>query len=273
MAAAEDYFSIDDILSSEPRFMSTFRVRGYQLGHLDPMGVKAALLATTSATASTNPNQRHNLRHSTTNNTDSNPSTQSTDRDSASASASASLDDDEEDHIPANHKVALPFWLAESLAERNVVTVRLPHCFQTKARHALRADASSVALYSKCPTYYALGIRVARLVKDVSLPLVLTKAFANRCWGIVDQAAYCSTRGSKALAKLDLVERRLFFVAHAVHNGVIHWKERSFDRIASFQPLLGKRPRHQEAAGAGAEESDIGSAVTPSVNRPRRVFA
>lgn len=258
--------------------MSTFRVRGYQLGHLDPMGVKAALLATTSATASTITNQRHNLRHSNINNTDSNPSTQTTDRDSASASASAydaeaEPDDHEEDHIPANHKVALPFWLAESLAERNVVTVRLPHCFQTKARHALRADAPSVALYSKCPTYYALGIRVARLVKDVSLPLVLTRAFANRCWNIVDQAAYCSTRGSKALAKLDLVERRLFFVAHAVHNGVIHWKERSFDRIASFQPLLGKRPRHHGAAGTGAEESDIGSAVTPSVNRPRRVFA
>lgn len=146
---------MDEIISSEPRLMSTFRLHGCHLLRLNPMGVKVALLATNSAKKSTIPNRQHKLSHFGIKNIDSKPSTQSNDRDSASTSKPASRDDEGEvepdthgeDQIPENHKVSLPFWSAKSLAERNVVTVRLPHGFQTKYRHALCADVSSVPLY------------------------------------------------------------------------------------------------------------------------------
>lgn len=257
--ATEDYFSIDDILSAEPRLYCTFRVRGHLLGHLDPIGVQAAVQSQPLDSASI-------------------PST-ATETASASATTSATtsaslldddavndVDDDPTNHIPTNHRLALPFWLAETLAERNLVSLHLPHCFKTTVRNALRADAPSVHLHRLCPSYYALGVRISKLVKDISLPATLVRAFASRCWPIVDQAAFASNRGSRALVKLDLLERRLFFEAHSVAAAIVRWKERSCDRISAFPPLLGKRPRPSDAPG-----TDAVSPVTPSTRSRVRV--
>lgn len=92
------------------------------------------------------------------------------------------------------------------------------------------------------------------------------KSVCHPFWNIVDQAAYCPTDGSQALAKRDLVQLRLLFAAHTVYNVVMHWGERSFDRKAGFQQLLGKRPRHHLATGTGTEESDIGNLPIPYRN-------
>lgn len=95
--------------------MSTFRVQWYEVWNLDPMGVKATLLATTFDTECTIPNQRHNLPHFTTNNTDENTSTKSNTNDSPYVSSSESLNDaeaetngdDEEQRFQTRYRHAL----------------------------------------------------------------------------------------------------------------------------------------------------------------------
>lgn len=227
----EDYFSIEDILSAEPRLYCTFRVRGYHLGHLDPVGIAAAAASNPAPTQSTE---------------ESNPSV-------------GNEEEDETLHVPVDHRLALPFWLSETLAERNFVALHMPYCFKKQTRNALRADASSVALHQLCASYYALGVRISKLVKDVSLPAVLGRAFANRCWRIVDNAVFSVSHGSQAVIKYDRLERRLFFASHGVNAGILRWKERTCDRIVAFNSVLGKRPRD-----ADEEDANVGSPVTPA---------
>lgn len=286
MATTEDYFSIDDILSAEPRLYCTFRVRAHNLGHLDPIGVQAAVMANpsnTTAATTTRP------RNPTPSSSSSDPSSSATPPDSAtprrprrnpSPTSDDEDDGDDEDddalaHIPANHRLALPFWLAETLAERSLVTMHMPHCFKPTIRHALRADAPSVNLHRLCASYYALGIRVAALVNDVALPAALARAFADRCWRIVDQAAFASDKGSRAIGNLDRTERRLFFAAHAMNTAVTTWKERKADRIVAFQPLLGKRSHASIEAGDRAKDvnapDEAGSPITPRSTSRLRV--
>lgn len=208
----EDYFSIDDILASEPRIYCTFRTEGALLAHLDPIGV-AAHHASTDVAGEPN---MHN--------------------------------------IPRNHRLALPFWLIESLATRNFIAVELPRCYSTSTRNALRADARSVDLYARCQSYFTLGVRLSKLLIDILLPGVLVRAYASRCWKVADIAVLEGGRGADAMSKLDLLERRLFFAAHNVDGGLRKWKERRCDRIEGFESLLGKRLR----------DDALGSPVTPT---------
>lgn len=198
----EDYFSIDDILSSEPRVYSEFKVRGHTLGHLRPeLGADQL-------------------------------------------------------HLNEGSRVALPFWLCEALAERAIVDIILPRCFGKGVRNALRADAIDVNLYQKCAAYYALGVSIAKLVKDNTLPLMLVNAYATRAWNIVDAAAYGAVAPTalKRVAKLDCMERELFFVARAAQLAVNRWKENATERILPCDAVLGKRKR---------EVQTVTSPVTP----------
>lgn len=213
----EDYFSIDDILSAEPRLYVTFHTAGHHLGHLDQVGVAAA------------------------------------------AAADSSLD---ARHLPNGHRLAVPFWLAESLAERSLIALHLPHCFGRSTRAALRADAPSVGLHALCADYFALGVRVARLVRDARLAPALLRAYAARCWRVVDDAVWRGSRGVDAVIKLDRLERSLFFAAHGVSTALVRCKERVVDKIVQFPSVLGKRPR-------ASDSSSVGSPVTPTATRVR----
>lgn len=213
----EDYFSIDDILSSEPRIYATFHVQAHQLAHLDPAGAAAAWSS------------------------------------NKQSSAEDRLD------LPSGHRLALPFWLADSLAQRGVAALELPRCFATGARHALRADARAVHLQTRCPAFYALGLRIAKLVRDSRLSETLVRAFADRCWGIVDSAVFAGARGVAALEGLEEKERKLFFAAHGLDIALRRWKERRIDCIGMAHGVLGKRCR----------EEGPGSPVTPSTSMQR----
>lgn len=215
--ATEDYFSIEDILSSEPRVYTTLHVRGHNLAHLDLPGA-AAHWATNDAPESPLP--------------EAHPHTSD---------------------LPPGHRLALPFWLADALAQRGAVSLELPRCFGTAVRHALRADAREVSLYRKCPAYYSLGVRLAGLVRDPTLSGVLARAFAGRCWGVVDSAVFAGGRGIAALEGLEDRERALFFAAHGLDIALRRWKERRAERILpGVEGALGKRKR-----------SEVGSPVTP----------
>lgn len=217
------YFSIDDILASEPRVHTTLHVRGHNLGHLDLHGA-AAHWSTHTPDASALPPGHDGTRD-----------------------------------LPAGHRVALPFWLAETMAARGTAAIELPRCFGTRARHALRADARAVRLHARCRAFYALGVRLAALVRDVALGTALVRAFAARCWGVVDTAAFAAERGVEALDGLDETERGLFFASHGLDIALRRWKERRADRIVcEVDAVLGKRKR-----------DDAGSPVTPAAKARR----
>lgn len=219
----QDYFSLDDILATEPRVYATFRVRGHALAHLDPLGVAVAL-----------------------------------------AHAGKDVDAAEDvEHLPEGHRVALPFWLVEALAERAVVDVELPRCFATTVRAELRADARVVALHRKCPAYFALGIALAKLLRDPGLPDMLLRAYADRCWGVVDAAVYGGGKGIDGIRKLELRERDLFFAAHGMSVAVRRWKERRSDKITRADiAVCGKRKR-EDTQGVPQSRAVSTSPVTP----------
>lgn len=223
--STEDYFSIDDILSAQPRVHATLLTPAHNLAHLDPLGAAAYWSSNPPPAATVAP-----------------------------TSSSSTVQD-----LPQGHRLALPFWLIESLSQRGLISVQLPRCFATQARHALRADARAVKLHARCPAYYALGVRLAALVKDVGLSAALVRAFAERCWGIVDSAVFVGARGVEALVGLDEAERALFFVAHGLEIAVRRWKERLVDRIGrGGASVLGKR-----------SIEEVGSPVTPAAQRMR----
>ncbi|KAI0560459.1 DNA replication complex GINS protein psf3 [Gracilaria domingensis] len=159
--------------------------------------------------------------------------------------------------MPKDMRVPLPFWLSESLLTRNFVTLELPRCYGKQARQALRADPRSVDLAAKCSSYFALGVRLAKLIVDVALPGALVRAFAARCWGTADSAAFSGDKGAMAMKGLDWLECELFQEAHAMVVATRRWKERRSDRIAAIDHVLGKRRREE-----------LGSPITPS-SRPR----
>jgi hypothetical protein len=246
---AADYFSMDHILAEEPRVYSTFLVDGYLLGHLDPLGQGAD-----DADKENSPNAGNVLPESSPTETGSTTAATTTPSSASSASSSRNL--------RAGRRVALPFWLAETLAARGAVEVRLPRCYGPHARNDLLADARSVSLYKACHFYYALGLALARLLGDAELVAMLLRAFSERCWPAVDAAVYGSAmhRGSASMHRLDVMERDLFFASHGMAVAVTRWKERTTDKIVGASATrLGKR-----ASGtAGFAEA---SPVTP---RPR----
>lgn len=258
----EDYFSIDDILASEPRVFCTFRVQGHQLAHLDPMNLSThrttqqTQSTTTPSSSSTPPNTN------TTSNQDSNPDSlthPSTTSDSPQTPTTISPQ-----HLPANHRLALPFWLIESLAERSIIAVELPRAFGNAARNALRADPIVPSLNLHCPYFFRLGIRLAMLLTDHNLPTVLATSFAARCWPTTDAAAYTRITGSKAVKDLDQDESALFFAAHGAHVAMRRWKERAGDRITPMPTVLGKRKQQDLDT-----DREIGSPITPPNARVR----
>lgn len=231
--AVQDYFSIDDILAGEPRVYSLFRVRGRTLGHLDPQSGSGQMI---DPAAKENISSLSNL---------SSPKTEQSQRHTGR-------------DLRLGQRVALPFWLCESLAERGIVDVELPKCFGARFRNDVRADALSVSIHRKCPYFYSLGLALAKLLLDAGLVTVLLTAFGDRCWTVVDNAAYGASagRGADSVSKLDNRERGLFFASHGMVVAVNRWKERKSDKIACSRSVLGKRP----SASSSLPES---SPITP----------
>lgn len=212
----EDYFSIDSILSTEPRLYTTFRVRGHFLGHLDPL---AATLG--------DPANKENEDPSLTNST------------------SESLEEKQAQlgrDLRAGRRVALPYWLVDSLATRDLVDVQTPRCYGARVRNDLLADPNVVSLAMKCRHYYRLGLRIATLTRDKRLVQMLVSALADRAWPAVDAAAYGSAvgKGAEAMGKLENGERELFFASHGTAVAIARWKERSGERLRASS-VLGKR--------------------------------
>jgi GINS complex subunit 3 len=216
----QDYFSIDDILAEEPMVFATFLTDGYLLGHLDPLGSMA------------DESNKENI-----------PIRSNTLMMDGTGTALQPLARESHRNLRAGRRVALPFWLVETLATRGAVDVHLPRCYGPRARNDLRADASSVSLHKACAFYYKLGLLLARLQGDQTLVAMLLKAFSERCWPAVDAAVYGSAmrKGAEVMQKLDATERELFFASHGMAIAMSRCKERNADKIRMSHTVLGKR--------------------------------
>ena len=65
--------------------------------------------------------------------------------------------------IEEGDKIELPFWLAEVLAKPSFVSMELQLAFKEKFRRKMAAGSERLNLFSKCPNFYSIGIKLSRL--------------------------------------------------------------------------------------------------------------
>ncbi|TPX34693.1 hypothetical protein SmJEL517_g02784 [Synchytrium microbalum] len=73
------------------------------------------------------------------------------------------LDGNNEADLPANTRVELPYWMAETLAIHNYVELDLPKFYSARVREDLQAAPTAVNIHHLCPYFYEFGIRIVNL--------------------------------------------------------------------------------------------------------------
>ncbi|OSX69095.1 hypothetical protein BU14_1867s0002, partial [Porphyra umbilicalis] len=220
MDAEDDYFDIDAILATSDPVFCAFSVAADGLAYLDPASALASTLTPTSGLPT--------------------------------ASAAVPLTNT----LPAGLRVGLPYWLAETLAERSLVTLELPRPYDGRARAELIADAPHVALADRASHYYRWGARLGGLLDgEAGLAPLLAASWAARAWRIVDAATYAASSsvaaargrsggllakaaaaaggagGDGLLPKLDADERDLYFAARGAALAAAEWRRGAGDRV------------------------------------------
>ncbi|KAK6929473.1 GINS subunit, domain A [Dillenia turbinata] len=94
----------------------------------------------------------------------------------------------ESNTVEQGAKVELPFWLAQELHLRLVVTINVPQCFNQKTRKEIQADAVCVDLKNRCSYFYELGCKTAPLVGDRTIGSFLLYAFKSRYKDVLSNA-------------------------------------------------------------------------------------
>lgn len=178
------------------------------------------------------------------------------------------IDEDEVD-LPLGSRVAVPFWLAESLTERQMVRVSVPRCYTSggPVRNSLRADAVSADLRAASPHYFTLGVRVASLVRAPGIAPALLQARAVRAWRAVDAGAHAAHGASPLLRRLDDSERGVFFAARNAAVARERWIERRSTRLSAAPTIRRTLP----PIPAGKRRAAEISPVTPRNAQRQRV--
>ncbi|KNC52341.1 DNA replication complex GINS protein PSF3 [Thecamonas trahens ATCC 50062] len=147
-------------------------------------------------------------------------------------------------HIDQGTETDIPLWLALSLAKRSIVTLRSPSFFGESFQAHLLADAQVLNIHDKCPFFYELGVKLAKLTGNWALPAVLKKAFHTRYLRIVDTSINLGAADySEHIRKLTTAERNLFHLGHAAAAEVLRYKTRDTDRLAASAVVTRKRRR------------------------------
>ncbi|KAL2235046.1 UNVERIFIED_CONTAM: putative DNA replication complex GINS protein PSF3 [Sesamum indicum] len=89
---------------------------------------------------------------------------------------------DDTNKVEAGSRVELPFWLVRELYLRQLISIRVPPCFdrESKTREEIGADAAHVDLRSRCLYFYEVGCKIAPLVGDKTIGPFLLVAFRTR---------------------------------------------------------------------------------------------
>ncbi|KAL0463526.1 UNVERIFIED_CONTAM: hypothetical protein Slati_0240200 [Sesamum latifolium] len=77
---------------------------------------------------------------------------------------------DDTNKVEAGSRVELPFWLVRELYLRQLISIRVPPCFdrESKTREEIGADAAHVDLRSRCLYFYEVGCKIAPLIQEMA---------------------------------------------------------------------------------------------------------
>ncbi|KAF6153627.1 hypothetical protein GIB67_027494 [Kingdonia uniflora] len=137
-------------------------------------------------------------------------------------------------------KVELPFWLAQYLRSKEVVTIDVPPCFDKKTRKEVQADVACVDLRSRCPYFYELGCKIAPMIGDRTIGSFLLVAFRGRYQDILRKAhSTAFVVAPKFLTLLTKEETQLYEAAKSSMTAYKKWRVGGtrFERV----PILKKR--------------------------------
>lgn len=82
-------------------------------------------------------------------------------------------------------QVEMPFWLTQTLATRNMVSIELPKCFGRSFKRSLLADPRVVDLRDHCFYFYELGLKLSALSRSPDIGDMLQKALSVRYLEII----------------------------------------------------------------------------------------
>ncbi|KAK6146834.1 hypothetical protein DH2020_020703 [Rehmannia glutinosa] len=120
---------------------------------------------------------------------------------------------DDTDKVEAGSRLELPFWLVRELYLRQLISIRVPPCFdrESKTREEIAADAAHVDLRSRCPYFYELGCKLAPLIGDKTIGPFLLVAFRIRYREVLIKAhTLTMTVAPKYLTLLTNEEAKLY---------------------------------------------------------------
>ncbi|OMP05553.1 GINS complex, subunit Psf3 [Corchorus capsularis] len=129
-----------------------------------------------------------------------------------------------EEEVEQGAKVELPLWLAQELCLRQAVSISVPACFNQKTRLEIQADAACVDLRSRSPYFYEFGCKIAPLVGDKTVEVLLLSAFKIRYKEILTKVYTAAhTETSKFLTLLTKEETNLYEAAQSSMAAFKKW--------------------------------------------------
>ena len=147
--------------------------------------------------------------------------------------------------LSAGTRIELPFWLAATLAARNMVEVSAPHCYSQRQRITLLADPNRQNMRDRSLFFYENGMKIAPLLRQESarqLAPVVLKVLAVRLLDILDRSQ--NSRGediSASTKSLTELERAFFSAGYRSAEEYFRWKRREGEKLRGFLPAAKRR--------------------------------
>mmetsp|Transcript_11247 Transcript_11247/g.12748 ORF Transcript_11247/g.12748 Transcript_11247/m.12748 type:complete len:194 (-) Transcript_11247:1122-1703(-) len=143
-------------------------------------------------------------------------------------------------------QVELPCWLADILAQRNFVKIKMPKHYTKKYRTYLLADPTVVNLRDKSSFYYDTGIRLCKFFRSSAEASILVstclKAFSFRYRSILDRCLSSRNEDNTSYTNmLTHTEQLIFNAGYNSSHEIFKWKNRDDDKLTSFRQKKRKR--------------------------------
>ena len=81
--------------------------------------------------------------------------------------------------LPAKSRVSLPLWLANTLAEKQIVQMELPKHFGIRMREDIRAGPEAIRLRDFSFYFFEVGLKLGAVTQDHNLLMTLRQAISG----------------------------------------------------------------------------------------------
>lgn len=142
--------------------------------------------------------------------------------------------------LPAHSKVDLPLWLAQTLAEKNMVEITIPKDFGANRRDEIMAGPSAMQF----PNYFFdVGLKLCRITRDGDLQRTLRIAFSSDRYRTLMMRSLSGGHDddhTEYLQQLTSIEGQLFHAGHKASLDLAQWRLRQ-GSILRQAPILYKK--------------------------------